>query len=133
MTNKLFYLQLMKEGFPISWWTFAQIAKIPNFGPPPEGTNTELERWQAQQRIQIELKAELQKEAMISQAETQAELAARGLMVAGPEAGGPPGAGGGGDEGGNGGPRGRPQSYATPPRMVSKDGGSRTTITTAKR
>lgn len=120
MTTKLFYLQLMKEGFPISWWTFARIAKIPNFGPPPEGTNTELERYVAQQHIKIELQADLQKELMQSQIE-----------VGG--GGGVPSGGGepqpipdiGGDQ------RGRPQSYSKAPRLVQKDGGTRSTVTTS--
>ena len=67
MTTKLFYLQLMKEGFPISWWTFAKIARIPNFGPPPFGTNTEMERWVAQQHMKIELQGQLQQEMAQSQ------------------------------------------------------------------
>jgi hypothetical protein len=137
MTTKLFYLQLMKEGFPISWWTFAKIAKIPNFGPPPDGTNTEMERWVAQQHMKIELQGELQKEAAIAQAEAQQAL------------GGAPG-GGPGAPGGNGTPegagavppipepgeshqRGRPQSYQSEPRLIQKDHGTRSTISTAKR
>lgn len=116
MTTKLFYLQLMKEGFPISSWTFARIARIPNFGPPPEGTNTEYERWVAEQRIKIELQASLQE-----------EMNALNPMAA--AGGGPPAPPGGG----NGGAGGRPQSYEESPRIVSKDGGARSTITTASR
>ncbi len=108
MTTKLFYLQLMKEGFPISWWTFAKIAKIPNFGPPPEGTNTELERWVAQQRMSAEFKIEIAK--LVQEAQGGAE---------------------GGGEAPSGNPEGRPQSYETAPRIVSKDGGTRSTVTTA--
>lgn len=122
MTTKLFYLQLMKEGFPISWWTFARIAKIPNFGPPPEGTNTELERYVAQQHIKIELQADLQKELALAQ------------MEMGDGQVGPGAAGGEPQEipdiGGEG-QRGRPQSYRKPPRLVQKDNQTRTTVTTA--
>lgn len=142
MTTKLFYLQLMKEGFPISWWTFAKIARVPNFGPPPAGTNTEFERWVAQQHIKIELQGELQKEQAVAQAEAQSAI--QGVMGGGVPGGGAPGGGGGdvqsageakpipepGQMGGHG---GRPQSYEAPPRMVQKDHGTRTTITTAKR
>ncbi len=120
MTTKLFYLQLMKEGFPISWWTFAKIARIPNFGPPPFGTNTEMERWVAQQEMKIELQGKLQKEMQEMQ-------------------GGPPG--GGGQQGPPGEvpgvpnldqkAKGRPQTYRNAPRMVQKDHGTRSTITTA--
>lgn len=128
MTTKLFYIQLMKEGFPISWWTMAKVAKIPNFGPPPQGTNTEMERWIAQQHLKIDLQADLQQEMMQSQV---------GQMGGGQV--GAPGAGGG--QNGEvppiqnlfGGSRsGRGQSYQRPPRMVSKDHGARSTITTAK-
>ena len=45
MTTRLLYLQMMKAGFPISWWTMAKVARVPNFGPPPKGTNNEMERW----------------------------------------------------------------------------------------
>ncbi len=122
MTTKLFYLQLMKEGFPISWWTFAKIAKIPNFGPPPEGTNTELERFIAQKHIQIELQADLQKELM----QTQQEAGGDGSEP------GPPGGGEPQDIPDISAPqRGRPQSYNRPPRLVQKSGGTRSTVTTS--
>ncbi len=124
MTTKLFYIQLMKAGFPISWWTFAKIAQIPNFGPPPEGTNTEMERWIAQPHIQTELAIDQQQ-----------EIAGSGLVGpdgqpvssgggAGGEGGGPPGGGGGGEGG-------RPPSFNKAPKMESKDGGTRSTITTS--
>lgn len=116
MTTKLFYIQLMKSGFPISWWTFAQIAKIPNFGPPPEGTNTEMERWVAQKRMEIELAAELQQQTQ-----------AMGGGMGAPDGGGVPNP----DGGSEGGP-GRPPSFSAPPKIVSKDGGTRSTITTSR-
>lgn len=122
MTTKLFYLQLMKEGFPISWWTFAKIAKVPNFGPPPEGTNTEMERWIAQQHIKIELQGELQKEAALAMAEIGQGQVGPGATGAGepqpiPDL--------------EGSARGRPQSYRKPPRLVQKDHGARSTVSTA--
>jgi len=43
---------------------------------------------------------------------------------------GPSGQGGGGAPGGEGG-RGRPQSFQKPPKLESKDGGTRSTITTS--
>lgn len=122
MTTKLFYIQLMKEGFPISWWTMAKVAKIPNFGPPPQGTNTEMERWIAQQHIKVDLQGDL-----------QAEMAAAAQQAQG--------AGGGAEGGANGeipnveglfqNHAGRPQSYRRPPRLVSKDKGTRSSVTTA--
>lgn len=61
-TVKLTYLQLQKSGFPISMWTLAKVFQIPNFGPEPEGTNNEIERWVAEQRMKGELMADLQQE-----------------------------------------------------------------------
>lgn len=121
MTTKLFYLQLMKEGFPISWWTFARIARIPNFGPPPNGTNNEMERWVAQQEMKIDLQVELQKEMMMEMGGAQMGAGANG----GPPGDIPPVP----DLDGPG--RGRPQSYRTAPRMYTKDKGTRSGVTTA--
>ncbi len=119
MSNKLLYIQLSKLGFPISWWTLAQVCQIPNFGPPPEGTNTELERWIAQKRIEIDLALEQQ---------AQMEQGAAGLGLGGQAGGeGAPGEGGGA-------PEGRPPSFNAPPKLVVKKdpaGGERSTITTS--
>ncbi len=126
MTQKLFYLQLMKLGFPISWWTYAKIAQIPNFGPAPEGTHNEMERWVAQQHIQSELQTDL---AMQQAQATGGILGPDGKPVS---SGGAPG---GGPGEGSGGPgkenRGRPQSLKQAPKIESKDGGTRSTVTTA--
>jgi hypothetical protein len=123
MTTKLFYIQLMKEGFPISWWTFAKIAQIPNFGPAPEGTNTEMERWIAQEEIKVDMQVNL--------AMRQQELMG-GMMGAEGNTGDPnqPDAEGATGPAGGGGP-GRPQSYKKAPKLQSKDGGTRSTITTS--
>lgn len=101
MTTKLFYLQLIKLGFPIDWWTFARIAKIPAFGPAPADENgneieTVIERYIAQEHIKRELQEELQ----------------------------------GGGEGGKPAP-GRPNSYKKPAQIASKDGGTRSTVKTS--
>ena len=102
MSTKLLYLQLSKSGFPISPWTLAAICQIPNFGPPPEGTNTEMERYVAWVRMRAELQMDI-----------QSELAgAEGVAATGGETGRPPG-------------------WTGPPKMVTKDGGSRTTVTTS--
>lgn len=125
MSMKLFYLQLMKLGYPIDWWTFSEIAQIPNFGAPPDGTNTVMERWVAQKRIETDL--------AISQQEQ--------VAAAMPQQPQPPGAGPsapGGQPPPNGQPGqvaqsgpGRPNTFAKPPRLEQKDGGSRTTIATS--
>ncbi len=114
MSTKLLYLQMMKAGFPISWWTMAKVCSIPNFGPTPANTNNELERFVAQQHIMAEMQAAAQ-EAMQPQG------------VVPPEGGGEGGAPPGGHPG-----AGRPPSYSAPPRIESKDGGARTTISTSR-
>lgn len=58
-TRKLMMLQLLKAGMPIDWWTIAEAFDIPNFGSPPKGSRTVVERWVAQQRIMAELKQAL--------------------------------------------------------------------------
>jgi len=124
MTTKLFYLQLMKAGFPISWWTMAEVAQIPNFGPPPEGTHTEMEKYVAQQHMMAELQVDL----------------AEQMALVGPAGGVPPGQGGApAGKPPVGGPvsdqfkkgPGRPNSDQKPPRIESKDGGTRSTVTTS--
>ena len=105
LSTKLLYLQLSKAGVPLSWWTLAKVCQIPNMGPPPAGTNTEIERWIAQQRILADLQADIAQDQ-------QAAL------------GGTPSAGAGGAEG-------RPPSFTAAPKLVQKDGGTRSTITTS--
>jgi len=124
MTTKLFYIQLMKVGFPISWWTFAKIAQIPNFGPPPQDTNTEMERWVAQKEMEVDMAVNLQQRM---QALTGGLIGAGGGEPQQPATAGAPGPTGGGGEGGPG----RPQSFQRPPRLESKDQGTRSTITTS--
>lgn len=119
MTNRLFYIQLMAKGFPISWWTMAEVAKIPNFGPPPAGTNNEVERWIAQQRIVGVLQADLAQAA-----------AASGMVPGAPGGGGAPGAPGKPPTGQSG--PGRPNANTAPPKIEQKDGGTRSTITTSE-
>lgn len=119
MSTKLFYIQLMKTGFPISWWTFAKVAQIPNFGPPPEGTNTEMERWIAQKQIEIDLQVDLQKQV-------QARLGGMGADGGQIAPGGTPGNASPGQAG-----PGRPQTFQRSPRIESKDQGTRSTITTS--
>ncbi len=131
MTTKLFYLQLMKEGFPISWWTFARISQIPNFGPPPEGTNTEMERFIAQKEIEVDMAVNLQMRMQALTGGMMGEAAADGVPSQ-PAAGGLPGpTGGNGAGGGPGSGAGRPNTYKKPPRIESKDGGTRSTIATS--
>lgn len=113
MSNVLLYLQATKLGFPISWWTLAKVMRVPNFGPPPAGTNTELERWVAQQHMTADLQVGLAKEMQEAQAPPP-----------GSEGGAPPAPGGGGE--------GRPPSFTAPPQLKTRDGGTRSTITTSR-
>ena len=59
-TRRLFILQLMKTGFPLSWWTQAEMFDVKNFGPcmfkdPETGelreARNEIEKWTVQLEI----------------------------------------------------------------------------------
>lgn len=117
MTTKLFYLQLMKLGFPLDWWTYAKVAQLPRFGPEPEGTHTIMERFVAQKRIEIDLAAVQQEE--MQQAGVQ------------PPGGGAPGGGGQPNEQQTQPRPGRPPVLTKAPRIVQKDGGTRSTVVTS--
>jgi hypothetical protein len=107
-TRKLFMLQLMKVGFPLSWWTLADTFDIKNFGPclvpDAEGgmreARNEIEKWIAQLEIQSRVAA-----------------AAQGQQ--------------GGKGGGKGGQRGRPETFAKAPVLEQKGGGNSTVRTSA--
>lgn len=123
MSTKLLYLQLYKlgagSGMPIiSRHTLASVAEVPNYGPPPKGTNNEQERIVAEQRMAMEMQIELAQEL----------AAAQGQMGVGAGPANP--SGGMPTPSGQQGP-GRPPSYQEAPRLVSKDGGTRTTVATS--
>ena len=52
-------LQLQKTGFPMDPWTLAEAFDVPNFGSPPVGARTVMERWLAWMRMQAEIKQAL--------------------------------------------------------------------------
>ncbi len=106
LSTKLLYIQLMKMGFPISWWDFAKIAGFHDFGPAPKDCNTMMERWVAQQHIMRELQTEF--------AQDQASVAA-GAAVGGPAKN----------------PVGRPPTFEKAPHLEQKDDGTRSTIATS--
>lgn len=99
-TRRLFILQLMKTGFPLSWWTQAEMFDVKNFGPcmfedPESGVmreaRNEIEKW----TVQLEIMARVS--------------AAQG------------GGGGGGAKGkGKGGGRGRPETFQKAPVLEQK-------------
>lgn len=106
-TRKLFHLQLMRSGFPIDWWTLAELFDIHNFGPKPkneagEEESTIIERWLAQKQMEARFQAALQGGVAQAQAEAQAG------------AGMGPGQGQGG---------GRPPSGQAPPVMEQRSDG----------
>lgn len=116
MTRKLFRVQLMRAGFPQSWWTLADVFDIKNFGPKPKikdpetgeerEAETELELWMFQKEIEVRFQAALQKEAQQA-----------GVQPAG--GGGGPGAG-------------RPPTGQNPPQLEQKGGGARSTVRESK-
>ena len=57
--RKLMLLQLQKTGFPMDPWTLAEAFDVPNFGSPPVGARTVMERWLAWMRMQAEIKQAL--------------------------------------------------------------------------
>ena len=108
MSQLLTYIQLSKSGtLPISWWTMAKTARVPNYGPPPKDTNTEMERVMAQRHIEAEMQVELAKELQAAQGDTT-----------------PPPPPGGGQEG-------RPPTNQKPPQIQNKPNEGRSTITTS--
>ena len=93
----------------------ARVFQVPNFGPPPAGTNTELERFVAQKHLEADLQVDLAKQ--LQEVQNTATEGGGGAPPAPP----------------SGGQEGRPQSFAAAPRLESKDGGTRSTVTTAAR
>lgn len=114
MSRLLLYIQLSKSGaLPISWWTMAKAARVPNYGPAPTGTNTELERVIAQKHIETEMQVEAAKD--LQQAQN------------------PDGGGGAAEPPPSGAGPGRPQTFQQSPQLVNKPGEGRSTISTGKR
>ncbi len=121
MTRKLLYLQLMRAGVPIDPWTLAEVFDIPNFGRPPSGANSVIERWEAWQKImaeiQMAIQMQMQQQAIMASPEAQMMM---GLGQMGQAAAGQ-----------GGGQVGRPPSGQQPPKLEEKsdgEGGSRSTI-----
>lgn len=143
MTRKLLYVQLQKAGLPIDPWTMAEVMDIPNFGHPPEGTKTVFERWVAWERIKGDLAAKVQatSQQILATAQLQSQMQMMALQAGNisalqppPSPEGPPPQGGGLPQpsyspalGNN--PPGRPAEFSGSPRIVQKDGGTRSTIT----
>lgn len=154
MSTQLRYIQLQKIGVPLDPWTMAKINDIPNFGRPPEGTNTVFEKWVAFEKIKAELTGETQATIQTILAQSQMMIQQQAALLqqmqalqgaAANGAGGAPGGGGGSPGGGSpseqpGGPSpalghnfpGRPPDLSGTPTIQNKDGGTRSTIVDKK-
>lgn len=146
MSRKLLYIQLQKAGMPIDPWTMATLNDLPNFGPAPQGATTMMQRWVAWEKMKGEITAHIQAKAMEIQAAEQLKIqiqqaqAVAAAQQAQAQQQGPPPApesGSAGDFGGTPGPGpalghnapGRPPTFSGTPTIQSKDGGTRSTIT----
>lgn len=117
VSRKLLYLQMYRANFPLDPWTMAEIMDIENFGDAPTGAQTVMERWVAWQRMQAELRVDLEKllqeaaQSAQGQQGTDFRTVLEGMVN--------PTARGTG---------GRPPSGQKSPTLKTKDGGTRTTI-----
>jgi hypothetical protein len=118
MSMKLGLIQLKKAGVQIDSQTIAEAWNIPNYGTIPG--NTVRERFAAEQEEMLQFAARM--EAM--KAALQAD-AGGGSSSGAP--GQPPGAAAPGKQ-----PEGRPSTFSASPKLVSKDAGARSTITSSK-
>jgi hypothetical protein len=133
VTRKLFNLQLMRAGFPIDWWTLAEVFDIKNFGSRPMIDDPE--------RPGAKREAETIFESWLAQQEIVARMQ---QATAPPGPGGAPGSGGppSGTPPGGGSPNGppapghhpegRPPSGQNPPALEQKSDG-RSIIRESKR
>lgn len=145
MSRKLLYVQLQKAGIPIDPWTMAEICDIPNFGRAPMGALTVMQRWVAWEKMKGELQAGIAADAQGIMADqqiaSQMKAAAIQQATVGSMAGGGASNEGGAQSGASGlpqaspspalgqNPPGRPPEFGGTPVIESKDGGTRSTIT----
>jgi hypothetical protein len=130
MTRKLLFLQLQRSGVPIDPWTLAEVFDIPNFGKPPNGANTVVERWEAWQRIFAQIQASIQAQMQMMMLQQGPLGQAIGAAQSGMGGNSPEDPNGG--TGGNPGP-GRKPTAQQPPKLEEKGGNGteppRTTVT----
>jgi hypothetical protein len=133
-TRRLLLLQLARMGMPISPYTLMEQFDIPNPGRPPMGALTEIEKWKAWKREELDVMIESQMKlaeaqmAMQQQAQQAAQQAdplgqlsqAIQAAVQAPTAQG--------TQSSNPQGQGRPPSGQKPPHVETKDQGLRTTI-----
>jgi hypothetical protein len=68
MTRRMFHLQLMRSGFPLDWWTLAELFDIKNFGPPPRFKDPETGEWRTANTVMERYTVQLEIQARIAQA-----------------------------------------------------------------
>lgn len=121
-TRRLMMLQLARTGVPISPYTLMEAFDINNPGAPPQGANTEIEKWRAWKEYELDIMIEQQMKMAEAQGAIQAQQMAQNPMgmlsqaiqsaVQAPTARG----------------EGRPPSGQKPPHTEVKDGGTRVTV-----
>lgn len=146
LTRQLTLFQASKAGVPIDPWTFAEVMNLQNFGNPPKGATSIIERWVAWKFMNVEMQLEFQKLVQAAQQganpddlQGQADAFLQRMEnenwglpgVATPntppaEAAGPVN---GAQPGASPNPGGRPNSFQKPPAIKNK--GDRSTITTS--
>lgn len=132
-TRRLLLLQMARMGMPISPYTLMDQFDVPNPGRPPRDDDgkepsTEIDKWKAWKREELDVMIESQLKMAEAQAAIQAQTMAQNplgqLSSAIQQAVQAPTAGGGGNPQG----QGRPPSGQVNPHVEYKDGGTRTTI-----
>ena len=127
-TRRLLNLQLARMGFPVSPYTILEQFDIPNPGKAPVGANTEIEKWKAWQSEQLDVMIQQQMKLAQAQMAMQTEAAMTSPLGQLSDAirtavQTPPGGGPGGKP-----QEGRPPTAQEPPKLKTKDGGTRSTI-----
>lgn len=143
LSRKLLYVQLQKAGLPIDPWTMAEVMDIANFGAAPQGAITVMQRFVAWEKMKGELQAQVQAKAQEILQTEQLKMAVVTQQAMGGGAPPQPGQNGGQTGGPTPGqgpeptkyspalgvnPPGRPAELHGNPKIVSKEGGTRSTI-----
>lgn len=113
MTHRLMLLQMRQRGAPIDWRTIAEACDVPNFGTKPEG-NTAYERYWNEQEDMVLHALRIKRIAEMEQAGDILGMLQPKASGSNPVTGG------------------RPPTAQSAPRIETKDGGTRTTITESR-
>lgn len=118
---KMGLMQLWRAGFPVDPWTLAEAWEIENFGTPPEGAHTVIQKWMAWMQESSQFNATISAMAQLRAASVAQQAGAvppNGSPA--PPAGMP-----------HQGP-GRPPSAGAAPHIEQKEGGARSTVAESK-